>query len=168
MNKKTLLVLLVALFATVGASAQKGDMSVGLNLGYGSEIESAALGVKFNYGLMDQIQLSPSFNYFFENDGISGWEINANAHYLFNIAPQVNVYPLAGLVLTSWSADFKYHNPYFGTVSIDHSETKFGLNLGGGINFRITPQFSAGVEVKYTIVSDLDQFVPMAHVMYHF
>jgi hypothetical protein len=169
MSKKTLLILLAILFVATSSFAQKGNKALGLNLGYGSYNENVTLGAKFNYGLTNKIQLSPSLNYFFKKDDVNGLELNVNAHYLFNIAPHVNLYPLAGLVLVCWDHRYKI-GPIFGEkgYNLHNYVTRFGLNLGGGINFRTADSFSIGVEMKYTIIHDVGQFVPMLHLMYHF
>ena len=48
-----------------------------------TEIESIGLGLKYQYNITDQIRIEPSMNYFFKNDGLSMFDINANIHYLF-------------------------------------------------------------------------------------
>ena len=49
------------------ASAQAKTAAVGLNLNYGTEIESLGLGVKGSYCFTDHIRGEASFNYFFLN-----------------------------------------------------------------------------------------------------
>lgn len=46
------------------ASAQAKTAAVGLNLNYGTEIESLGLGVKGSYCFTDHIRGEASFNYF--------------------------------------------------------------------------------------------------------
>lgn len=170
--KKIFLLAVAVLGATLGTMAQKGEKAIGLNLSYGSEVESAGIGVKFNYGLTDQIRLSPSFNYFLENDGLSAWEVNADAHYLFNVAPGITVYPLAGLTFTHWKFDLADALGIEGIGSVlgdtSSSDSKLGINIGGGIDYKLTDQLSLGLELKYGIVNDFDQFVPSVHLMYAF
>ncbi len=170
--------VVVALFTTLNTFAQKDEKSIGLNLGYGSEVKNFAIGAKFNYGLTDQIRLSPSFNYFLPKDGFSGWELNADAHYLFDVAPKIKIYPLAGLTFTGWRFDwggmlddwedeygYDFEDEDGGGSS---TETKFGINLGGGINYQLTNKLDIGFELKYSIVSDFDQFVPSINLTYKF
>jgi outer membrane protein X len=156
--KKYFLLLLLSV-VSLSIFAQKGEKAIGINLGYGSEVESPAIGVKFNYGLTDLIRISPSFNYFLEKNGLSGWEINADAHYLFSVAPKLTVYPLAGLTFTGWS---------FGGGGSSSTETRLGVNIGAGIGYELTDNISLGLELKYSLVSDLDQFVPMVNLTYKF
>jgi outer membrane protein X len=153
--------------------AQKGAKAVGLNLGYGSEIKSIAIGAKFNYGITEQFRVSPSFNYFLKKDGFSGWEVNADAHYLFNVAPKVSVYPLAGLTFTGWTFDW---GDLFEDLdgfeiegeSTSSTETKLGVNLGAGIGYQVANNIGIGLELKYSVVSGFDQFVPTVNLTYKF
>lgn len=180
MRKVFLLISLVCL-TSLYAFSQKGEKSMGLSLGYGTEIKSLGIGARFNYNVTDAIQLTPSFNYFLKKDGLSGWEINADAHYLFPIAEKLNVYPLVGLTLTGWKmsgVDFDESDiPDWMKELMDDedyssdgssSTTKFGVNLGGGISYSITDNISIGAELKYSLVSDFDQVVFGLIVAYKF
>jgi outer membrane protein X len=171
--KKVISVFLLTLAVCLNGFAQKGEKAVGLNLGYGSEIKTIAIGAKFNYGITDQIRLSPSFNYFFEKDGLSGWEVNADVHYLFSVAPKISVYPLAGLTFTGWTFDWGGLFEDLGGVEIEgesnsNTETKLGLNIGGGIGYQLTNTIAIGLELKYSLVSDFDQLVPTINLTYKF
>lgn len=107
------------------ASAQAKTAAVGLNLNYGTEIESLGLGVKGSYCFTDHIRGEASFNYFFPKDHFTMWEINANAHYLFNIGDKFKVYPLVGL-----------------TYVHGHWSNKY--SVGGGGNFDDNGDFGGG------------------------
>ena len=137
------------------ASAQAKTAAVGLNLNYGTEIESLGLGVKGSYCFTDHIRGEASFNYFFPKDHFTMWEINANAHYLFNIGDKFKVYPLVGLTYVHG------HLSGFDTG-------KFGVNLGGGAQYDLTDHLMLNFEVKYSLVSDLDQCVISLGAAYKF
>ena len=92
--KKLFLVLCIALIS-VGAFAQKGEKAAGINLNFGTTASSVGLGAKFQYGITDAIRIEPSLTYYFGGSGM--FDLSANAHYLFNVAPKINVYPLAGI-----------------------------------------------------------------------
>ena len=62
--------------------AQKGRQAIGFGLSYGTEIESAGLGIKYQYNITNPLRIEPSFNYFFENDNVSMLDLNVNFHYL--------------------------------------------------------------------------------------
>ncbi len=152
---KKLTVLLIALFiAVAGASAQKGEKSIGMNLGYGTEIERLGLGARFQYGLTDMIRIAPDLTYFFSNNGVDLWDININFHFLFPVE-KVKLYPLTGFIIS--------------TVNGKHdSESRLGVNIGGGIQCDLTPELMFNGELKYGIVKDFDQAVISMGIAYRF
>lgn len=115
------------------------------------------------------------------------WEINANAHYLFNIGDKFKVYPLVGLTYVhghfsgfdtpnyggsgggdwGWGAPMRKAN---GELNSDGSYDtgKFGVNLGGGAQYDLTDNLMLNFEVKYSLVSDLDQCVISLGAAYKF
>jgi len=155
--KKILAIAIVAMMGVATASAQKGEMAVGGNLLYGTEINSVGLGAKFQYGILDNLRAEASFNYYFQNKGYWMWDLNANAHYLFDIAPKFRAYPLAGLTVVNKSYS-----------DIDDSVTRFGLNLGGGCEYDVTSNVAVNAEFKYSIVSTIDQAVFSVGAVYKF
>ena len=155
---KKLVVLFSMMFFIMGSAfAQKGIQSAGVHLSYGTEIESFGIGVKYQYNITDNIRLEPSMNYFFENNGVDMFDLNANAHYLFPMASNIRVYPLAGLTFSSWDAG----------KGIDNV-TRLGVNLGGGAEFDIADNLMLNFELKYQFVSDLDQAVFNVGIAYMF
>ena len=74
---KKLLLTLACAMTSLFASAQAKTAAVGLNLNYGTEIESLGLGVKGSYCFTDHIRGEASFNYFFPKNHFTMWEINA-------------------------------------------------------------------------------------------
>lgn len=150
---------------SLSASAQAGDKAVGAQLVFGSETNSIGFGVKGQYYLTDQIRGEGSFDYFLKNKGISMWDINANVHYLFDVANKVKVYPLAGLGYTNWS--YKYEYP--GHSVIEGSDGRLAINLGGGAEYELTKDLSVNAELKYQIVSNnYSQLVLGVGVAYKF
>ena len=129
-------------------------------LSYGTEISSIGIGVKYQYNITDNIRLEPSINYFFENDGLDMFDINANAHYIFPMASNVRVYPLAGFSFSKWSAN--------AGDGWEVSTSKFGVNLGGGAEFDISDNLMMNFELKYQLISKFDQSVISMGVAYMF
>ena len=184
--KKVLLTLACAM-TSLFASAQAKTAAVGLNLNYGTEIESLGLGVKGSYCFTDHIRGEASFNYLFPKNHFTMWEINANAHYLFNIGDKFKVYPLVGLTYVhghwnnkysvggggnfgdgdwGWGATMRKAN---GEITVKENNTgKFGVNLGGGAQYDLTDNLMLNFEVKYSLVSDLDQCVISLGAAYKF
>ena len=87
--KKIIIAACMALLGCGSVFAQQGKQAIGGNLSYGTEIESVGIGLKYQYNITDQIRIEPSMNYFFKNDGLSMFDINANIHYLFPIASNI-------------------------------------------------------------------------------
>jgi len=67
MKKLFILACMLVLFVC-GAHAQQGKQAFGFHLGYGTEIESVGIGVKYQYNILDALRLEPSVDYFFKND----------------------------------------------------------------------------------------------------
>ena len=150
---------------SLSASAQAGDKALGAQLVFGSETNSIGFGVKGQYYFTDHIRGEGSFDYFLKNKGISMWDINANVHYLFDVANKVKVYPLAGLGYTNWS--YKYEYP--GHSVIEGSDGRLAINLGGGAEYELTKDLSVNAELKYQIVSNnYSQLVLGVGVAYKF
>lgn len=153
------------------ANAQKGVMGVGGNVLYGSEINSVGIGAKFQYGITNEVRAEASFSYFFKHKGFHMWDLSANAHYLFNVTPRFRAYPLAGLTVVNRSEYTKViketpESPE--TTETREAVTRFGLNLGGGCEFDVTNNVSLNAEVKYTVVSTIDQAVVGIGAVYKF
>lgn len=152
---KKFLVLLIAMVAYGSASfAQKGQSEAGVYFNYGTEM-NIGLGVKYRYSFTDNWRIEPTFNYFFENDGLSMWDLGANAHYVFPVAETINLYPLVGLNYANFHAD-------------GWNEGRLGINVGAGADFKVSSSLAIGVEAKYQIISDFDQFVISAGITYSF
>lgn len=159
--KKLVIFFSMMFFIMSNAFAQKGIQAAGVHLTYGTEISSLGLGVKYQYNITDNIRLEPSINYFFEKDGIDMFDFNATAHYLFPVQDNLRFYPLAGLTFAHWSADL-------GVDGAEITNSKFGVNLGGGAEYDITNELMINFEVKYQFVSDLDQAIFSLGIAYMF
>ena len=150
---------------SLSASAQAGDKALGAQVVFGSETNNIGLGVKGQYYFTDHIRGEGSFDYFFKRKGLSMWDVNANVHYLFDVADKFKVYPLAGLGYTNWS--YKYE--YAGHSVIEGSDGRLAINLGGGAEYELTKDLSVNAELKYQIVSNnYSQLVLGVGVAYKF
>ena len=87
-------------------------------------------------------------------------EFIVNAHYLFPMLDgKLNAYPLAGLGLVTSKVEI------FG---FSESESNFGLDLGGGVEYKLIDNFSLGAELKYYIVGDWNHIGLQLGVTYAF
>ena len=169
---KKLLLLVCAAVMSLSASAQAGDKAVGAQLVFGSETNSIGVGVKGQYYFTDQLRGEASVDYFFKNKGVSMWDINANVHYLFDVANKVKVYPLAGLGYTNWSYTNDVivieENGNKRTTEFKGSNGRLAVNLGGGAEYALTDNVSVNAEAKWQIVNNYNQLVLGVGVAYKF
>lgn len=177
--KKIFLALALALMG-ISASAQQGEKAAGINLSYGTEHKALGIGIKGQYGITDAIRAEASFDYFLKKDGLSMWDVNLNVHYLFSLTDKLKVYPLAGLTFTNWKFDNAFEieiDPEYAQYldeddisygSASGSESKFGVNLGAGLQYDLTDKLSLNVEAKYQLISDFDQMMLGVGVAYKF
>ena len=161
---KKLFLLVCATVMSLSASAQAGDKALGAQLLFGSKTNNIGLGVKGQYYFTDQIRGEASFDYFLKNQGVSMWDINANVHYLFDVADKFKVYPVAGLGYTNWS--YKYE--YAGHTIAEGSDGRIAINLGGGAEYELTKDLSVNAELKYQIISNYNQLLLGVGVAYKF
>src|SRR5690554_7380618 len=159
------LLLAAAVFFAIQFAYSQEETRIGGMLAYGTEIESIGIGANAEFPIIENLTISPSFIYYFpkEEYGIKmNWfEVNANANYYFVTQDNMEVYALGGLNYSSIKVS--YENNWFGNYS--SSDGRFGLNLGGGINFnmgRVTPF----AELKYVII-DGGQLVAVAGVKFN-
>ena len=161
---KKLLLLVCAAVMSLSASAQAGDKALGAQLLFGSKTNNIGLGVKGQYYFTDQIRGEASFDYFLKNQGVSMWDINANVHYLFDVADKFKVYPVAGLGYTNWSYKYEYA---VHTIA-EGSDGRIAINLGGGAEYELTKDLSVNAELKYQIISNYNQLLLGVGVAYKF
>ena len=154
------------LFITLSVFAQKDAKSVNFNLNYGTEAESIGIGGQFTYNFSERFRVAPDFTYFFENNNVSTWNLNLNAHYLFPLNDsKITLYPIAGLILAHWSSSEKVES----SKQMSLSATKVGFNLGGGLQYNFSRVFFFRGELKYNSVSDnYDQTVISAGLGFNF
>ena len=162
--KKFLLFAMAVMCMAVGQAQVKGDMAAGVNLnmgfGYDGDYDNMGIGAKFQYSVTDKIRVEPTFVYYFEKNYLSMTEFIVNAHYLFpRLDGKLNAYPLAGLGLVTSKVEI------FG---FSESESNFGLDLGGGAEYKLTDNFSLGAELKYYIAGDWNHIGLQVGVTYAF
>ena len=160
--KKYFITMCIALVGFC-AFAQKGEKSVGLNFSYGTPHSNLGIGIKGQYNFTDAIRGELSGDYFLGDDMLNMWDININAHYLFNVAEKIKVYPLVGVTYTNWNVDFDFWGE-----SYSESTGRFGANLGGGVQYDINDIFAVDFEAKYQLIGDWNQLVFGIGAVYKF
>ncbi|WP_370089783.1 hypothetical protein [Ekhidna sp.] len=139
------LILSLILITLISLSTQ-AQSRVGAGLAYGSQIESAGIGVNGEFAASDQINVAPSFIYYFKKNNVTWWELNGNINYIFS-ENNATIYGIAGLNLTGFKVDTG-----FGSAS----DSELGLNLGIGANFDAGGSLIPFAEAKY-VLGNADQ-----------
>jgi outer membrane protein X len=171
--KMAVVAIALTMTAVTANAQQKGDMAAGAKLAFGTGdgYSNLGIGAKFQYNVTDPIRLEGAFTYFLpKKAGVSGlaevktsmWDFSANAHYLFPVADKITVYPLAGLSILGASVKGE---TIMGDAKAGTSE--FGLDLGGGVDFRIAEATLLNAEAKY-IIAGGGLFVLSAGVAFQF
>lgn len=136
MKKLFIVMCMMLVSATSFAQTDKGDVSFGAHFNYMIDSpHNLGMGANIGYMLMDHVRGVGEFDYYFKKDGDSCWNIEGNLEYLFHVGDSFTVYPLAGINLMGWTGD--------GT------DTRLGLDLGGGVEYAITSNFSLKGEYVY-------------------
>lgn len=135
------------LFSAISLATQ-GQETIGTGLAYGSEIENLGMGINAEFDLNEQIDISPSFIFYFKNNNTSMWELNGNINYIFNDSGPT-FYGIVGLNITG----VKFEG---GGAFEDRSDSELGFNLGIGASFAQTGSVIPFAEAKY-VLSDFDQ-----------
>ncbi len=148
---KKIITLVCALVIGVGfanAQVHQGETAAGINLVYGSEIESMGIGARFQYGVLDQLRAEVGFNYFFEHNHLSWWDVNVNAHWLVGLwNEQLYIYPLAGVNYTMVNDK----NPTERHPEGPGQKNYIGLNVGGGFEYEIDENWGVNLDYRHTI-----------------
>lgn len=114
------------------------------------------LGVGITMPVMEKIDFSPNFNYYFTDGTV--FTLDADFHYNFEMDQNWTLYPLIGLAWFHASHEIGDGDDY----------NKIGANLGGGARYDINSQWAAFVEAKYQWVSDFDDSFFTLGVSYKF
>jgi len=85
--------------------------------------------------------------------------LGARAKYYFNVT-NTKVRPFAGggLGMHFVRAEATIDEPGFAPMSVSQSDTKLGIDMGGGIATGLSPKVDLHGELWYGIVSDINQF----------
>lgn len=180
--KKFFLTLVLSAIALCGYAQQKGDHAVGVNVGVapclnkGTNITNFGIGAKYQYNVTDPIRLDFDMEYW-ASDGYRGlFDITANVQYLFVLYEDIVLYPTIGIgyghlnnVNTTYTAQIGEDGEFVGFYNepIAHPN-RFVFNVGIGGEYKISRRLSAGIEIKYQYVKDLNRLPINLGVTYHF
>ncbi|SRR6056297_76179 len=153
--KKLLTILFVTIllfgtssfFNSAEAQTEEGDIKLGVGLAFGSGVGFAGLdndlGIRVDgyYAVTPEIRAGADFTFYFpKSEGdvdLTVWELNFNGNYIFLDEDGLMVYALAGINITGITIDVPSVDTGFGTFGGSSSESEFGLNLGGGLEYAL-------------------------------
>jgi outer membrane protein W len=163
--------------------SEPGGMELGLraiggSLGFVSPDNvdgTFTLGIFADCGrITPNIALEPRIDYWSKSQGAFGSEasirdvsLGVRGKYLFESSnPKLQPFAGAGLSMHFLHSEVNISDPGFPAMSVSASDTKLGLDLGGGIATPIGPRSAFLGEAWYSIVSDFSQFSMKAGLSY--
>ncbi len=173
--KRTILLLTlastVAAASSAMAQADLGLKNVGVALGFvnAEELDGTfSVGILANHGtIAPRIGLESHLDYWSKSEDDFGTEVSVRditigvrAKYLFEVA-NPRVQPFAGVGVGLHFLGAEVTTPPIGGfpgTSSDDSETRLGIDLGGGLTTPIGPKTDFLAEAWYGIVEDVNQF----------
>jgi|AntRauTorcE11897_2_1112592.scaffolds.fasta_scaffold02283_3 opacity protein-like surface antigen len=155
--------------AQTEGSVQEGDIKIGVGLAFGSGVGFASLdndlGIRVDgyYAINPNIRVGADFTFYFpKSEGevdVTVWELNFNGNYIFLDEEGLILYGLAGINITGINVDIPSTTIGGQTFGGSSSESEFGLNLGGGVEYALDFADLFG-EIKLGgLGGDADQFV---------
>jgi len=172
--KRMTLVLTLAIAALSAqratAEANLGLRSVGASLAYVSPENlngTFGVGVFADMGrITPEIALEPRIDYWSKTQeefgakaSVSDIAVGARGKYYFEVQnPNLRPFAGAGLGLHFLHSKVSVTQPGFPTMTGEASDTKLGLDLGGGVATSLSPKVDFSAEAWYGIVSDVGQF----------
>lgn len=113
----------------------------------GNEIVLFGIGAKYQRFVTDRFRFEPSFSYYIPRRiwGVSVGlqDFSANVHIIVPLSDNVAWYSLAGLCIATARASIG---------GFSESETYFGINLGTGMDFRLSETLTLNFEAKVSLI----------------
>ena len=147
-------------------ATSRGEKSLGLRVGYVTRNESALAGLYFQYSFTDYFRLSPDIDYVFRHHNEDALDLNLNAHFPFRlgVSGRFSMYPLVGMNYTSWNLHTHDEN----SDDVTTRDSHLGLNIGGGMEYYITPTLKLNFEGKFQWTKRADTGVFLVGIGYVF
>jgi len=188
--RRNIAILACVLVLTLGASAASaqanlGFKGVGVRVGY---VNPENIDATFAFGVFTDlgtfhpnVSFETYMNYWSKSMDAYGFGetkfrdiiVGAKAEYLFNVAsPKVRPFVGAGLSLHFLHGEVSIAPLTVGTLtipgtSVDTSDTKLGLDFGGGLRAGLSPTIDFVGEAGFSLVSDVSQFGISAGILFH-
>ena len=94
---------------------------------------------------------------------MKAWDANANIEYVSTLFDDLKFYPLVGFTYSHWT-----FSQSVGAGKYVESCDRFGVNVGGGIEYNFTDQLGVVAEVRGQLIKDFSQCVLSIGVKYSF
>ena len=149
---KKLFFVISMMLMSVATFAQQGTCTAGAHASFLLEDnKNIGIGAFVGYEVIDNVRGVAEFDYYLKKDHVSGWEVDVNAEYLFKLADgKFTVYPLVGINLFGQKVEF---------MGASDSDSKLGLNIGGGVEFKLMPSLALKCEYNYKTQYDGASFL---------
>jgi opacity protein-like surface antigen len=174
MKKCIVLVVLASICTLVSQNAMAGDLgfkSLGVSVGMVSPEDLDATfgaGVFMNHGFVTpEIKLESRIDFWSKSEDLGFGEVSvrdiavgARGKYMFPTSGRVLPFAGAGLGLHFLNAKVDVPPQFPGDpgTSVEDSDTKLGVDIGGGLEMPMNPKTDFVAEAWYGIVSDFSQF----------
>lgn len=180
--KKFLISLGLCALGITGFAQSRGDMGVGLNIGaapafvkHGGSVTNFGIGAKFQYNVTNPIRLEADVDYWFKARGQDVFDISANVQYIFKLGEKLNFYPLVGIGYgrisggAEFAADYDHSGDHLLVQkALKYSSNSFLFNIGVGAEYKLSEKLSAGIEIKYQYLKNLNRIPITLGATYHF
>lgn len=148
--KKSLLLLLVAMSVSLSGFAQKGRQAVGVDIlpSWFLELDRFAVGagIKYQYNLTDYIRLNPNINYarlWYQCSYYDGFSCYLNS---LQIGTDLDVFLIPCNRFRPYVITGIY---YHWMQNRSRNKNRPAINLGVGLDYRITYELSLQAELSY-------------------
>jgi opacity protein-like surface antigen len=184
MKKIYAIAAVTALITSLSFGQQLGLHEIGGGIGYVSvsfnstsdqTLGGFLIAAHANLGeLAKDLTLVPDIEYFSTSKDVDGgtfkvsdFAINANVHYNFQMQGTIKPYVGAGLGINFLSTTASVTIPGYSidgftepaqTYSATASDTRIGINLIVGANYKLNDKMTLLLEPRYVIASDFDNF----------
>ena len=168
-RKMAIMAIAVVTMSLAANAQEKGDKAVGASivLGTGNYAKSGYTNIgvsgKFQYNILDRVRAEGALTYFLKKKYMNMWDVSFNGHYLFPINENMIVYPLAGVGVFG----YQLSSNISGTRTWN-SDPDVCVNLGGGIDIKLTDNLIVNAEAKYKIVEHWNRLVLSAGIAFMF
>ncbi len=152
--------------AAPDAAAQRGEKTFGVKAGFVTYNSSPSAGIFFKYRFSSHFALAPNVDYVFRHQGYDAFLFNIDTHFPFTLGnPKFEGFPIVGLSYTSWA--FHHGDAHLEDDATDRAN-RFGINIGLGFNYRVTPSLHINVQARYDGASHRHTGIFTAGISYCF